>query len=378
MKSVLLEFLSTDEKTIIFVIRQDWDERSIKDSEPLVFEADFSENDVVECVGEIRKLYSEWEANSYDAHYLADIKLEVRSTFYSLGDKIFSDALMNAIEGYDLIYFVPFSALHHLPLHAMRYRDRDIIDSFACSYLPSASVLQFINQSRERPKEFYFKGVGVDFKDKEGVFVDEVYGVVDENYFHKKEIFIEAEANKVNFFKDNDPYNILHCSTHGYVSKENALKSSIVLFMPKQQRQMLEKIKLKDMYLLEFETNEQIQDSCITVEDLIKNLNTPFDLIVLSACVTGENKNESGDELIGLSRGLFYSGTKAMILSLFNVDKGVSTNRETHIQHFYKHWITDKEPKAIAFQHYIKTIKNTNKYKHPFYWFAFILVGNPY
>ncbi len=378
MKSVLLEFISTDTKTIIFVIRQDWEEKGIEDEEPWVFEADFNESDAINCVKEIRELYSEWEDNSYRDQYLTQIKLEERSTFYSIGNKIFSDELMNAIKGYDLIYFVPFSALHHLPLHAMRYKDEDIIDRFACSYLPSASVLQFINKNKERPKAFNFKGIGVDFKDKERVFVDEIDDLMDENYFHRKEMFIEEEATKINFFKNNEAYNILHCSTHGYVSKENALKSSIILFMPKQHRQMLERLKSKDKYLLEFETNTQIQESCITVEDLIKNLNTPFELIVMSACVTGENKNESGDELIGLSRGLFYSGTKAMILSLFNVDKGVLVYENTHIKNFYKHWIIHKEPKAIAFQNYIKTIKKTNRYKHPFYWFAYILVGNPY
>jgi len=94
---------------------------------------------------------------------------------------------MNAIKAYDLIYFVPFSALHHLPLHAMRYKDIDIIDTFACSYLPSASVLQFINQNRERPKAFNFKGIGVDFKDKESAFVTEVFELTDEDYFDKKE-----------------------------------------------------------------------------------------------------------------------------------------------------------------------------------------------
>jgi len=60
MKSVLLEFLSTDTKTLIFVIRQDWKEKDICDDEPLVFEADFKESDVLECVKEIRELYKEW------------------------------------------------------------------------------------------------------------------------------------------------------------------------------------------------------------------------------------------------------------------------------------------------------------------------------
>jgi hypothetical protein len=42
--------------------------------------------------------------------------------------------------------------------------------------------------------------------------------------------------------------------------------------MPKQQRQILEKIKSKEQYFLEFETNKQIQESCITIGDKTKEI----------------------------------------------------------------------------------------------------------
>lgn len=378
MKSVLLEFLSTEKKTLIFVIRQDWEEKGVADSEPLVFEADFSESDVIECVGEIRGLYDEWKSEQYRANYLEKIRLEDKTSFYDIGHKIFSDDLMSVIDGYDLIYFVPFSALHHLPLHAMRYESRDIIDIFACSYLPSASVLQFVNKSKDRPKEFNLKGIGVDFKDKEGVFVDEIDDLTDEKYLNTFPL-VEEDATKENFFKNNEQYNILHCSTHGYASKNNPLKSSIILYMPKDTRKLLQKFNDDESkYLSELEENPKIKVCSITVEDLIQNLKTPFELIFMSACVTGENKNEAGDELIGLSRGLFYSGTKSMILTLFNTDKATSTNEKTHIMKFYQNWIKNGKPKALAFQDYITTIKCVDKYKHPFYWFAYLLIGNPY
>ncbi len=373
MKSVLLEFLSTDEKTIIFVIRQDWEEKGIEDREPLVFEFDFTESDVIDCVREIRELYSEWEANSYEAHYLTQIKLEERSTFYNIGNKIFSDNLIDAIKDYDLIYFVPFSALHHLPLHAMRYKDRDIIDDFAISYLPSASVLQFINQNKQRPKAFNFKGIGVDFKGEWKEFAKEARDVAKEPFWQNSDYFIQSQATRENFFMDNSSHNVLHCSTHGYFDKDDSMESGIVLYMPEQVRpKSTEELKTK------FQNDLEFKESLITVNDLIKNLNTPFELIFFSACVSGENKNEAGDELIGLSRGLFYSGSKAMILSLFNTMKNVTVDNDVHIKNFYRYWIAEKQPKAKAFQNYIQKIKAKEEYSHPFYWFAYILIGNPY
>jgi len=376
VKSVLLEFLSTEEKTLIFVIRQDWEEKNIADFEPLFFEADFNERDVIKCVEEIRGLYDEWSKHNYESEYLNNIKLEERTEFYNIGNKIFSDELMNAINGYDLIYFVPFSALHHLPLHAMRYKEVDIIDDFACSYLPSASVLQFVNKSKERPKEFKLKGIGVDFKQIDSLeFADEIYDLIDEKYFsNKSRDFIDKEVTKKVFFEKNEQYDILHCATHGFSSSNNPLNSSIILYFPSD---LLKELQDRDIYY-EIENNPKIKEYLVTVNDLISNLKTGFELVFMSACVTGENKNEAGDELIGLSRGLFYSGTKSMIVTLFNTFRDVSINEKTHIKFFYQYWIEEEKPKAKALQLYIKKIKNIKKFKHPFNWFSYILIGNPY
>jgi CHAT domain-containing protein len=374
VKSVLLEFLSTNEKTIIFVIRQDWEEKGIKDSEPLVFEADFNEKDVTQCVKEIRSLYSKWEEHNYQHNYLDNIQLEDRTSFYKIGEKIFSDELISAIKDYDLIYFVPFSSLHHLPLHAMRYKDREIIDDFACSYLPSASVLQFVNKNKERPEEFNIKTIGVDFKGEWRGFAKEAKDIAKEHFFSNSKSYLKTMATKENFFKENNKFNILHCSSHGYFIEKNPLQSVILLYYNN-----ISDIKTTEDLKEKLETPSILhKNSVITVNDLIERLNSSFELIFITACVTGENKNEVGDELIGLSRGLFYSGTKSMILTLFNILRNVTSDKEVHVKNFYKYWIKDKKTKSKAFQQYIQDIKAKERYSHPFYWFAFILIGNPY
>jgi len=308
----------------------------------------------------------------YNDEHLKNVDLVKETSFYELGNKIFSDALMQNIKGYDLIYFVPFSALHHLPLHAMRYKEKDIVDSFAFSYLPSASVLQFTNKTTERLKNYSIKTLGVDFKGGWGAFTTEVLQIKKEAYWHKKAYFKKEEATRENFFANNHKYNVLHCSAHGYFAKD-PLESGIVLHVPEH----LELKKGEELSVKLAKSNE-LQKSVITVNDLIKELNSEFELVFFSACVSGENKNEAGDELIGLSRGLFYAGTKAMILSLYNTFKNVTVDNEVAVKNFYKYWIEDEKPKAIAFQQYIKEVKSKERFKHPFYWFAYILIGNPY
>jgi CHAT domain-containing protein len=344
-----LEFLSTDTQTIIFVIRQDWEEREIQDNEPLVFEATVTQADIIQCVADIRGLYRKWQEQNYSHDSLNQIDLAKQTSFYAIGNALFSKALMEAIEGYDLIYFVPFSALHHLPLHAMRFEGIELIERFACSYLPSASVLQFTNQDNHRASAYSIKAVGVDFKGEWKEFAKEARDVAQAPFWQDSQYFIQSNATKANFFANNDPYNILHCSTHGYFDQDDPMRSGI-----------------------------HLHEGIVSVHDLITHLKNPFELVFFSACVSGENKNEAGDELIGLSRGLFYSGSKAMILSLFNTMKNVTVDSEVHIKHFYQEWIAETQPKAKAFQHYIQKLKANKRYNHPFYWFAYILIGNPY
>lgn len=372
MKSVLLEFLVTDKETLIFIIRQDWQEKGIADTEPLVIKASFNEYDVNKCVKQIRNLYKEWKENKYLSSYTDKIKLEERTDFYNIGEKIFSHQLMQSIEGYELIYFVPFSALHHLPIHAMKYNGMEIIDKFACSYLPSASVLQFCNRNKGRPQKFNLKGIGVDASnEKTRYFVMEVSALKKLPYFNRAKIYDRKQAIRKNFFLNNDEFNILHCSSHAYFHKDEPLKSGIILYIP-------EKIEINNLSHLEKEVlkNESMQEYIIDVNTIIDKLDTPFELVFISACVSGESKNEPGDELIGLSRGVFYSGTKSMILSLFTTFKDKTYKGSGHVKEFYRLWIDEKQEKAKAFQNYIKILKNNSD--HPFDWFSYILIGNPY
>ena len=69
--------------------------------------------------------------------------------------------------------------------------------------MPSASVLQFVNKSKERPKEFKLKGIGVDFKQIDSLeFADDIYDLIDEKYFsNKSRDFIDKEVTKKFFLK---------------------------------------------------------------------------------------------------------------------------------------------------------------------------------
>jgi CHAT domain-containing protein len=71
----------------------------------------------------------------------------------------------------------------------------------------------------------------------------------------------------------------------------------------------------------------------------------PAELIVLSAREIGLGKNVSGEGLVGLTRGLIYTGAERLALSLWQVnDEGTSVL----MQEFYKQMLMNNLTPAQA------------------------------
>jgi len=96
----------------------------------------------------------------------------------------------------------------------------------------------------------------------------------------------------------------------------------------------------------------------------------PVELITLSACQTAEGDDRSP---LGLAGVALKSGARSVIGSLWPVSDQAT---QQLLSEFYQNLKDEKVSKAQALQQaQIKLIKNDN-FKHPFYWSAFILVGN--
>ncbi|MBD2176380.1 CHAT domain-containing protein [Pseudanabaena sp. FACHB-1998] len=97
------------------------------------------------------------------------------------------------------------------------------------------------------------------------------------------------------------------------------------------------------------------------------------DLIVLSACQTGVGKLGNGIEILGFGYQVQRAGAKAAISSLWQVsDEGT----QVLMQEFYRSVKTGDRSKAESLrQAQIATIRSKD-FSHPFYWSAFIIIGN--
>lgn len=165
---------------------------------------------------------------------------------------------------------------------------------------------------------------------------------------------------------------ILHLATHGYflanersgtagLSREtvvrNPLLRSMLFFAGSQNT--LDKKPL-----------DSKEDGILTAYE-VQNMNLDgTELVVLSACKTGQGKVQNGEGVYGLQRALRIAGAQSLLLSLWDVDDEVG---RTFMQTFYEQWLGGKS-KTDAFRATQLAIKA--KHPHPFYWAGFILIGS--
>ena len=109
------------------------------------------------------------------------------------------------------------------------------------------------------------------------------------------------------------------------------------------------------------------------VTDIINHLELNAYLVVLSACETGLNQIEPGNELIGFSRALFYAGACSLLLTLWDVDHMATMN---FMDDFYSELTAiPQTDKATALQKtQIRAAVEENL--HPYYWAGFSLMGD--
>jgi CHAT domain-containing protein/Tfp pilus assembly protein PilF len=167
---------------------------------------------------------------------------------------------------------------------------------------------------------------------------------------------------------------IVHIATHGYfqpdveqsaagIHQENAkdnplLRSGLILAGASPT--------LKGEALPNLESND---NGVLTAYEAMNLSLDGTDLIVLSACETGLGDVRAGEGVYGLQRAFLVAGAKAMVMSLWKVDDAATQALMTN---FYTN-LAKGGNKAKAFK--AAQLQLMTKYKDPYYWGAFVMVG---
>ena len=99
-------------------------------------------------------------------------------------------------------------------------------------------------------------------------------------------------------------------------------------------------------------------------------------LTVLSACNTGNGKLLKGEGIMSLARGFMVAGCPSLVTTLWGVNDCTTMDLMTH---FYEH-LYDGERKDEALRNaklsYLQNPETTRLESHPFYWAAFVQLGD--
>jgi CHAT domain-containing protein len=94
-------------------------------------------------------------------------------------------------------------------------------------------------------------------------------------------------------------------------------------------------------------------------------------LVVLSACETGLGELRTGEGVFGRQRAFILAGARTLVMSLWSVPD--EATREL-MEDFYGRLLAG-EPRADALHAAQQALRR--KYPEPFFWGAFVCLGNP-
>jgi CHAT domain-containing protein len=143
------------------------------------------------------------------------------------------------------------------------------------------------------------------------------------------------------------PYPIVHLATHGQFSS-----------------------RAEDTFLLTWDDRINVKDLDQLLQERGFEEDTPIELLILSACQTAAGDKQAA---LGLAGVAVRSGARSTVATLWSVQDDSTAE---FMAQFYRALKTPGMSKAEALRQAQLSLLRNPKYQHPFYWSAFVLVGN--
>jgi CHAT domain-containing protein len=251
--------------------------------------------------------------------------------------------------------YLPFEALAGAPQRAAPF----LLERFAISYAPSASALAALRSLKPNHT--------VSSKDV-AAFGDPVYAATNNELRQlpytrhevnaiaalfqpaQSRVWLGAEANEPNVKAGElHQYRYVHFATHALIDETHPARSGIVLAQAEKE------------------------DGSLQMSEVMR-LKLNADLVTLSACRTGLGQMLRGEGIIGLTRSFLYAGAESVAVSLWNVNDIATASL---MQAFYQNLQRGLAKDDALRQAKLELLKGRQPaWRHPYYWAAFVLVGD--
>lgn len=147
-------------------------------------------------------------------------------------------------------------------------------------------------------------------------------------------------------------YRVVHFATHGIIDAANPALSGLVLSrVDRQGRPQPGFLGLRDVY----------------------DLRLGAELVVLSGCRTALGKEVRGEGLVGLVRGFLFAGARRVVASLWRVEDRATAELMVR---FYRAMELRGASPAAALRSAQLEIRAERRWRDPYFWAGFVLVGD--
>jgi CHAT domain-containing protein/Tfp pilus assembly protein PilF len=253
----------------------------------------------------------------------------------------------------DIVIFSPHAILSWVPFAALvDDHGRALIERHTVAVTPAVSVFRYTPAKRARQNGAIARGALViaDPVPPPGSNLARLPGSRVEGarvaaHLKGARLLVGPSATEAAVKQLSHGRRILHFATHGLVSEDRPLSSSLVL------------------------AAGQGEDGYLRVSEVF-GLDLDADLVVLSGCSTGLGQL-SGDGILGLTRAFIYAGTPSVVVSQWDVDDQATAYL---MDQFYA-GLGAGRGKAQALRS--AQLATRARFASPALWAPFILVGEP-
>jgi CHAT domain-containing protein len=354
--TALLEFAVSDDQTYLFVLTKKNSSQSAPDL--TVHKIDIKSKELTDLC---TRLYEQLSQHGLDFDPLA-------SKLYSL---LLGPAAAE-LQGRTNLIIVPDGPLWDLPFQALEpARNHYVLEDHAVSYAPSLTALREmskrarISSSRTGPATTLLAfgnptlGAETSSEIKE-IFMDADLAPLPqaESQVHElgklygpaqSKIYTGAEATEDRLKAEAAGARILHIAAHGIVNNASPLYSQIVLAR-----------------------GQGSQDDGLLEAWEVMNMDLKADMVVLAACDTARGRYGAGEGVMGLSWAFFIAGCPTTVVSQWSVE--AESTSELMVE-FHRNLLSGLSKAEALRRAELKMLKGDARYRNPFYWAPFVVIG---
>lgn len=355
LKTAFLEYVVTDSKAYLLVLtKEEAGQSPVLRAYPIAIPA----NDIGKRTRDFREMITTQTAFADDARRLYDLLLKPAE---------------QQLKGKTSLCIVPDGVLWDLSFQALAPRDGHyLLEDYAISYAPSLSVLREMSAKKESdtgsrsllafgnptmPGEIAANIKTAYRGETLGPLPDaevEVGALKNIWGLSSSRVLIGPSASKSAFRSEAPRYSVIHLATHGILDDASPMYSRLVMARA---------------------TNDPTDDGLLEAREIMR-LTLHADLVVLSACQTARGRFGAGEGMIGMSWSFFVAGVPTMVASQWKVD---SASTAKLMVDFHKHLrgdaATSPQTKATALQKAALTLMKDPRYRHPYFWAGFVVIG---